>query len=124
FDATSFNLDPPDRDALAEIFKELEFRTLAEQILQTGDKSASNQAGVQGNLFDAPSSSAPSIAEELPKHAIADNHIGNTPHQYHLVDTPQKRSDLLKLLNSQQEICFDTETTGIDANAVELVGMS
>ncbi|HMQ59112.1 MAG TPA: DNA polymerase I [Flavilitoribacter sp.] len=125
FDATAFNLDPPDKDALAEVFKELEFRTLSEQILEGGGASSSPQPGKQGNLFDTPSAPSGSpIVEELPKHAIADNHIGNTEHQYHLVDTPDKRRDLVKLLNSQKEICFDTETTGIDANAVELVGMS
>ncbi|MCB9277764.1 MAG: DNA polymerase I [Lewinellaceae bacterium] len=125
FDATAFNLDPPDKDALAEVFKELEFRTLSEQILEGGGASSSAQPGKQGNLFDTPSAPSGSpIVEELPKHAIADNHIGNTEHQYHLVDTPDKRRDLVKLLNSQKEICFDTETTGIDANAVELVGMS
>lgn len=127
FDATEFNLDPPDKDLLAEVFKELEFRTLSEQILAKGGESPANQPGQQGNLFDLPSSDPDSGSlrlEELPKHAIADHHIANVPHQYHLVDTPDKRRDLIRLLSAQKEICFDTETTGIDANAVELVGMS
>ncbi len=127
FDATEFNLDPPDKDLLAEVFKELEFRTLSEQILAKGGQNPANQPGQQGSLFDLPSPNPGPDSlrlEELPKHAIADNHIGNTLHQYHLIDTPDKRSDLIRLLNAQKEICFDTETTGIDANAVELVGMS
>ena len=50
--------------------------------------------------------------------------INNTPHEYFLVDSSQKISDLLSILNASNEICFDTETTGIDANLAELVGLS
>jgi DNA polymerase-1 len=51
-------------------------------------------------------------------------HIGNTEHQYHLVDTFEKRAELIKTLSAQKSICFDTETTGTDANQCDLVGLS
>ena len=60
--------------------------------------------------------------------SITLNTIDDTPHEYHLVDTFDKRVELIGKLNnhiiSNQEICFDTETTGLDANLCELVGMS
>ena len=33
-------------------------------------------------------------------------------------------TELVKTLKKEKEICFDTETTGIDANDAELVGLS
>ncbi|MEJ7691977.1 hypothetical protein, partial [Daejeonella sp.] len=39
-------------------------------------------------------------------------------------DTPEKRKELIELLSSQKCICFDTETTCLDANDCELVGLS
>ncbi|HCN83927.1 MAG TPA: DNA polymerase I, partial [Sphingobacteriaceae bacterium] len=46
------------------------------------------------------------------------------PHTYHLADTAEKRAALIALLKAQTSICFDTETTGLDANNAELVGLS
>ncbi|MBC7722285.1 MAG: DNA polymerase I, partial [Pedobacter sp.] len=43
---------------------------------------------------------------------------------YQLIQTDQEITDLIKLLLEQEEICFDTETTNIDANEAELVGLS
>ena len=54
----------------------------------------------------------------------ADKNIHNTPHDYSLVQTDKEIKDLVKYLSGFDEICFDTETTGIDANDAELVGLS
>lgn len=50
--------------------------------------------------------------------------IKNVQHTYNLVDTQEKINQLINQLIDQSEICFDTETTNIDANEAELVGMS
>jgi DNA polymerase-1 len=50
--------------------------------------------------------------------------VKNVEHKYHLVDTQEKIVELSNLLIDKSEICFDTETTNIDANEAELVGMS
>jgi DNA polymerase-1 len=50
--------------------------------------------------------------------------IATVAHTYHLIDTKEKRAALIIELSKQPEICFDTETTSIDANQAELVGMS
>jgi DNA polymerase-1 len=41
-----------------------------------------------------------------------------------LANTPEKRADLIEKLKAQTLISFDTETTGIEANSAELVGLS
>jgi DNA polymerase-1 len=50
--------------------------------------------------------------------------IRNVPHTYFSVVGDAAIRDLVNTLSRQKEICFDTETTGIDANDVELVGLS
>ena len=55
---------------------------------------------------------------------VVNKNIGNTPHQYEAVVGDAAIQDLVKTLLTQKEICIDTETTGIDANNVELVGLS
>ena len=51
---------------------------------------------------------------------VVNKNIGNTPHQYEAVVGDAAIQDLVKTLSTQKEICIDTETTGIDANNVEL----
>jgi len=50
--------------------------------------------------------------------------ISNTPHTYTAVVGDAAIKELVEKLKTQKEICFDTETTGIDANDVDIVGMS
>lgn len=50
--------------------------------------------------------------------------IYNTPHSYTAIVGEKAIGELVGLLKQQTEICFDTETTGIDPNDAELVGLS
>jgi DNA polymerase I len=50
--------------------------------------------------------------------------LANTPHVYEAVVGDEAIGQLIKKLSAYKEICFDTETTGIDANDVDIVGMS
>ncbi|HEX5626101.1 MAG TPA: DNA polymerase I, partial [Saprospiraceae bacterium] len=105
-----------DRQRLGELFKQLEFRTLAQTIL------GASQQPVQSALFAEPT---PEEKASGPKeYKIAEHDIHNTPHNYHLVQTEGELEELLSHLNKAKTISFDTETTGIDANQAELVGMS
>jgi DNA polymerase-1 len=55
---------------------------------------------------------------------MAGKNINNVPHTYTAVVGDDAIAELVKKLLLQKEICFDTETTGLDANDAELVGMS
>nr|HPH36037.1 DNA polymerase I [Sediminibacterium sp.] len=55
---------------------------------------------------------------------VADKNIENTQHEYRLIETEEAIQALVLELMSKKEICFDTETTGTDANNVEIVGLS
>lgn len=138
FKEEDYNLDPFDREELAALFKELEFRTLGAQILG-GDGTPNSTpkaapkaptAGSQGNLFgEADSHSGAggerrSAAPPIPVHSMAEKNAENTPHTYHLMDTPEKRAELVAILSKAKTISFDTETTSVDQMLAELVGMS
>jgi len=55
---------------------------------------------------------------------VVNKNIKNTEHHYESVVGDAAIEKLVKTLLQQNEICIDTETTGIDANNVELVGLS
>ncbi|MBL0026268.1 MAG: DNA polymerase I [Saprospiraceae bacterium] len=127
FDAKKFNLDPMNKEKLKEIFMDLEFRTLAQQILGNDEVGfPKNQSGVQRSLFENTNTSPTPTrqTDEKPDYQIAKKNIENTTHEYHLTDTEDKISDLISLLQKTAEVSFDTETTGIDPHQAELVGMS
>ena len=55
---------------------------------------------------------------------VVNKNINNTEHDYKSVVGDKEIAALLKILLEQNEICIDTETTGVDANNVSLVGLS
>lgn len=121
YDLGTFTLDEPDRDKLAVLFSELEFRTLGKRIL--GDNynvvvTAKAEIGIQGNLFEQ-TETVTAVIEPASTSATIDQ----VDHQYHLVDTSEKRKALIAKLDAADSFGFDTETTGLDPNNVELVGM-
>lgn len=135
FDATKYIVDPFNREALTELFRELEFKTLGKQILGIEDanmpttqgKPKSAGGGTQGSLFGDAELQKHTYTDNnvfVPKFAIAEKNITNVDHKYELLNTKEKRAELIELLSKEKSICFDTETTGIDANEAELVGMS
>ena len=120
FNATDYIIEPFDRDWLSEIFKELEFRTLAKQIL--GQQEEKPMVGTQGSLFAT--EAVAQAGTGLAQHELASNTIANTEHKYHLVSGAEAEQELVDKLLQASVLCFDTETTSVDANEAELVGMS
>ncbi|MEL6659904.1 MAG: DNA polymerase I [Bacteroidota bacterium] len=120
FNAADYILEPFDRDWLSEIFKELEFRTLAKQIL--GQQEEKPMVGTQGSLFAT--EAVAQAGTGLAQHELASNTIANTEHSYHLIQGAEAEQALMDKLMQASVVCFDTETTSVDANEAELVGMS
>jgi DNA polymerase-1 len=141
FHEEDFKLKEWNKEALKEVFTELEFKTMAKRILGEDIVVAPKQtAGVQTDLFGniVPQKTTtihrtenePLVASQLtvaPTQAdntIADNNINTVTHHYILANTPELIEQMIQVLKPHQEICFDTETTGLDANEAELVGIS
>jgi len=134
FDANAYKVDPYNKEELVNIFQDLEFRTLARQVLGELGGSPENSpkkakpSSIQGNLFGGASANGGtakkgSIASG-DGYKIAKKNIENSKHKYHLVDTLEEMEKLATKLAKAKTVSFDTETTGIDANIAELVGMS
>ena len=128
FHEEDFLLSEWNKDILREIFAELEFKTIGKRILGEEISTATQQ---QTDLFgeavatkpsrtSAPSE--PDLFSQVPLEAYKT--INDTPHHYQLLDTTEKQASFLAQALQQKEICFDTETTGLEANLCELVGMS
>jgi len=130
-DEDALEICAPSRDLLEPLFAELEFRTLGKRVF--GDDfsiTETKSVGIQTDLFGAPvANGRTTMTVELediaePEFTVASKNIDTVPHTYHLADTAEKRGELIALLKQQTSFCFDTETTGTDANNCELVGLS
>lgn len=168
-DEKALEIEEPNNEALIELFNELEFRRLAEQMgLKNASASVSNENIIQngngnGNDLEIKNTRKAKIAivnpdqtdlfeqEEEPAFISTSTTIGEkikiekenlansdfqfqeatikdtletTSHTYHLIDSKANLDELINLLNSQSEFCFDTETTGLNTQTAELVGIS
>jgi DNA polymerase-1 len=132
FHEGDFCLKEWNKEALTQIFTELEFKALGKRLLgeeipvETEVKQKHVSTG-QMDLFGAVvESKEDNIQKSEPEisYTVVDKNINNTAHQYFLVNNNEEIEKLLNALKNSKEICFDTETTNIDANLAELVGIS
>ena len=138
FHEEDFRIKEMNKPALREIFEELEFKTLGKRILgedvETGapslapaakpkEQNEKVQMDLFGNFIEQPQAVEVNVKDEDSVITVSKN-INNTTHDYSLVQTDAEIKDLIKFLSGHTEICFDTETTGIDANDAEVVGLS
>ncbi len=131
-DVEALHVDEPNRDVLEPLFAELEFRTLGKRVF--GDEFSiadvkSSPASGQMDLFGTHEVQKTASSMEIKETnstqpSLSFKNISNTDHNYQLADNAEKRNSLIHLLKDNSAFCFDTETTGIDANNCELVGLS
>ena len=141
FHEEDFSVKEMNKEILKGIFEELEFKTLGKRILgeeinvqaevwnhsaePKSKKADTGQMDLFGNAVEqSKQPAADPVDEEGDKNLSVDKNINNTPHNYILANTDKLITVLIKELKKEKEICFDTETTGIDANDAELVGLS
>ena len=137
FDETDYELSKPDVDKTDALFNELEFRRMAEQfdsIFKKGGTTTVNTPVDDAKLYKKPQSkneeqfdlfggAIPDETSEETRHQYY-NSLENTEHSYQIVQGDLGVKLLLQNLQKQSSVCFDTETTGLDALHAELVGIS
>jgi DNA polymerase-1 len=131
------------KEALREVFKELEFRAIAQKVLGE-DVSGGLAEQWQGNKPAAvKETNAPalkktnpaqtdmfaletevSVSEEETETPKNFKTAADTQHRYFLTDTREKRTELIDLLRQASEFCFDSETTALNTFDAEIVGLS
>lgn len=126
FHEEDFLIRDLNKETLKEVFNELEFKSIGRRLLGddfdggAGTKKAGE--GVQADLFG--NAVEPTEEPETISVVQPGKNIHNTPHHYELVESEAEFQLLLEELNKHSEISFDTETTAIDANDADLVGLS
>jgi DNA polymerase-1 len=109
----------PDREQLKAIFQELEFRTLASRVLGETLPYASKKT--VGNELSLPN---PALAIDPVVSSKSLANIYTTSHQYHLIDTPALRKELIDYLQLQDTFCLDTEATSLNPYQARLLGLA
>lgn len=139
FDAKNFELDQPDHDKVNEIFQELEFRRLIENFKKTfavnntntsetetissektTPKATKNTTAGTGqfSLFDAPQE------DNNPTASFERSTVKSVAHFYQFIDSDFAMDLFIKQLLEKKSVCFDTETTALNALEATLVGIA
>ncbi|HQB77270.1 MAG TPA: DNA polymerase I [Tenuifilaceae bacterium] len=104
-----------DKPKLKAILEEMEFKSLLKELVEEPKPVA--PTAVQGNLFSFDDTVKPAVQSDYL--TIADKKV-----DYRVMANPDQRKELIATLSSAKEICFDTETTGLDPITSTLVGLS
>lgn len=133
FHEEDFRIKEVNKEALGEVFNELEFKTLGKRILGEVAPEQPQSTDLFGNVIhqkqgSTTTSTVPTLplTDEQEQELMPDNlqTIETVAHDYKLVSTDEDIAALIAQLHQQKELAFDTETTDIDANLADLVGMS
>jgi DNA polymerase-1 len=143
FDEKDYELSKPDIEKTEALFQELEFRRMQEQFDKLfKDGLEADEVNTSGNettgetprparkvapkneeqfdLFGFTDEDASNIIESSSYYAT----LENTEHFYQIIQGDLAVKLLLQNLEKQISVCFDTETTGLDALNAELVGIA
>ena len=117
-DLDSLKVEEPDTARLAEIFTELEFKSLLDKFV----KNPQQQQKVVNQQLDL-------FAENPTNYAVnaefsSFESLKTTPHDYKLIETEEDARKLFDFFITKQILCLDTETTSINPIDAELVGLS
>jgi DNA polymerase I len=127
FEEDRLILEKPDIESLKELFNELEFRTFAKRVftdLSVQEQGIIRQGEEETRRVEDLFTDLPEGEKGTPSASWRMESFDKARAEYHLVDSTEKRSKLIERLKKADKFCFDTETTGLDANNSELVGIS
>ncbi|NDP27477.1 MAG: DNA polymerase I [Flavobacterium sp.] len=146
FNESDYELSKPDVEKTDALFQELEFRQLKAQFDKYfGTGKEYDEIDTNGNSNDSNNSNEKTVKKVVPKNEDQFDLFGfydesdsapspsgkagmgtlaNTEHFYQSIQGDFAVKLLMQNLMNQTSVCFDTETTGIDALNAELVGMS
>lgn len=111
FDEEQLRLKDWNKEKLKDLLEELEFRTLSKRIL--GEEPSEP---IQGELFAVESHDAP--APSMCKTIL------DVEHEYQLIQSKEECLVLIERLKSENQFCFDTETSDLNTFTCRLVGLS
>lgn len=134
FEEEKYDLEIPDFEKVKEVFDEIEFRRLYENLyrafaptkdteketdpnkISRFDKVQDPNKPVQLDLF--------ATYEQLDQATKTQSNIAESDHLYQYIDAPKAQKILVQNLLAQKAVSFDTETTSLNEMEAELIGMS
>ena len=117
YDFEQFKIEEPDKEALRQIFTELEFRSFLTKL--DGPQKSSKSASVELSLFGSESTEDKGDDSER-----LFSRLENLSYEYKLVDNETEAKELADFLLTNKIFSLDTETTSIEALDAKLVGLS
>lgn len=139
FKEEQYDLEVPDFDKVKEVFDELEFRRLyenlyrafsnkeyVEELMEGDDDKTKITEVVDGTVTVHKNGTMDLFAtfEQLEQATTTKSTITENDHLYQFVDTPKAQRILVENLLKQKAVCFDTETTSLNELEAKLIGMS
>lgn len=138
FHEEQYDLENPDFEKVKEIFDEIEFRRLYDNLYRAFAPAqmvseTATTAKAAGESMQSPQQKvAASVGqldlfasyEQLEQTNSTRETIESADHLYQFVDNPKAQYILVQNLLKQRAVCFDTETTSLNEMEAELVGMS
>ena len=110
-------LQSPDEEKLSEIFAELEFKTLANKILNKAEQKPKS-INQQLDLFAVNPTDGQVSSENTSFESIK-----TVKHDYKLIDNQEEARKLCDFFRTKQILSLDTETTSLSPIDAELVGL-
>ena len=117
-DMEQLKKEEPDEEKLRSLFEELEFRTLLDRKFKKENPQPAQDL-FQGTLFADFTANSP---EESKNSSLTKYNKGDF--DYQLIDTEEKRKEIIDLFFTNNFLSLDTETTGTDPISAKLVGLS
>ena len=117
YDFEQFKIEEPDKEALRQIFTELEFRSFLTKL--DGPQKSSKSAPVELSLFGSESTEDKGDDSER-----LFSRLENLSYEYKLIENETEAKELADFLLTNEIFSLDTETTSIEALDAKLVGLS
>jgi DNA polymerase I len=117
-------VETPDREKLKNLFSELEFRTVASEVLTEIDKTAKPSEQEKTAIIPLESTQGNLFGESTTLQVSDLATIESVSHKYIFLDNEKELKDFVARALILKEICFDSETTSINPLDSELVALS
>lgn len=127
FNEEDLRIDGVHTEELRHLFDELEFKGLKEKYFGANGTAKKPAVLSMGGLFDIPANPLKTETAAGAEPIIEEQELStieNTPHDYKYLSTIDECKNLAAYLSNFKEVCFDTETTGIDSHTCNIVGFS
>jgi DNA polymerase I len=135
FNESDYELSEPDFAKVDDLFQELEFRQMKTQFEKLFNSPLTTEGGTEVNTVKKPVakktndeqydlfgfSDGEDLTESVNSHYAT---LENTSHFYQIAQGEMGLKMLLQSLLAQKSVCFDTETTGLNALNADLVGLA